>query len=372
MISPLERLTKILRNAICIAGLLTFAACSAGEEEAPEERLVVWHKVGSSAGADNAVWLPGRLQAANRSQLSFEVPGVVSSVRAQIGDRVGRGEVLAVLDSRAFQLETTRANAQLAETNARLQVAEKDAVRQGRLLKAGAASQSRYERAVAERSGLRAVAKAQKAQIGIASKSLSDTRMRAPFSGRIARRAIEPSQQVGAGQIVFEIDGIGQTEAVFSATASQRQRLSIGGTVQLRAGRSTEETTTARISKISGRGNASGLYEVIAVLDGAPPAFSPGATVDIAIAADSEATENITIPITALIPVDDNQAQVFVINPKTDKISLRKISIARLAEDRAIIRSGLKRGTLIVERGVAFLSDGQTVARLGNGAQRFE
>lgn len=366
-------MSKVLRHLACTVGLVVaLAACSAGNDEAAEPRAVAWHEVGGQTDENGEIWLPGSLQAANRSELSFEVPGIVASVRAEIGDPVQRGEVLATLDGRTYQLETARAEARLAETTARLRAAEQDAQRQAELLEAGAASESRYETAVAERSGLREIARAQRAEIGIARESLSDTNLRAPFSGRIARRAIEPGQQVGSGQVVFEIDGTGGVEATFSVTANQRQRLTVGTPVRVRGGRAGEAVIAARISEISGRGNASGLFEVTATLDGAPASFSPGSTVDIALPASGGGATGTAIPITALIPMSSNRARVFVIDPETGEIAARDIVIARLAGDDAIVRAGLSRGDLIVARGVAFLSEGQRVSRLGDGPQRFE
>ena len=43
--------------------------------------------------------ISGLIRAVNRSQLAFEVAGNVASVKAKVGDRVKKGQVLAVLES---------------------------------------------------------------------------------------------------------------------------------------------------------------------------------------------------------------------------------------------------------------------------------
>ena len=146
----------------------------------------------------------------------------------------------------------------------------------------------------------------------------------------------------------------------------------IGTEVQIRVGRNSDEVTTARVTKVSGRGNSSGQYEVIAVLNRATSSFAPGATIDLAVPADEDTSDDMSVPVTAITPVGENRGHVFVIDPESGQISVQEVSIIRLVGEFAVIEGDISDGTTIVSRGVAFLSEGQRVSRLGVGPQRFE
>ena len=149
----------------------------------------------------------------------------ITAVNADIGDRVGRGSVLASLSATTYRYQLSEAEAQLAETRAQLAQARLDAARQERLYEEGAASETRLETARAQAGSLASLADARSAQIDVAREALSDTSVRAPFSGRIARRLVEPGTQVSPGQPILELDGE-RLEAVFvSAREPARRRL---------------------------------------------------------------------------------------------------------------------------------------------------
>ena len=116
------------------------AGCSETEKP-PEPRPVAWVEVGASeTTSDDQVTFPARVRAEQRrdeddgavhqyvhapeglpgASLSFEVGGTLTSVRAEIGDRVGRGAVVATLDSATYRFNAASADAQVVETRARL------------------------------------------------------------------------------------------------------------------------------------------------------------------------------------------------------------------------------------------------------------
>lgn len=55
----------------------------------------------------------GVVEAADRSSIGFEVSGNVSEVRVDVGDRISKGQVLAVLDQHTFHINVKAAEAEL-------------------------------------------------------------------------------------------------------------------------------------------------------------------------------------------------------------------------------------------------------------------
>ncbi len=70
---------------------------------------------------------PGRLNAINEADLSFQVSGVVSSVVAKPGDIVQQGQPLARLDSRDLELNLAATQASLKQAQAKLEAVKTNA-----------------------------------------------------------------------------------------------------------------------------------------------------------------------------------------------------------------------------------------------------
>ena len=62
----------------------------------------------------------GVVEAADSSSVSFEVPGNVREVNVDVGERISKGQVLAVLDERTFQLNVKAAQADVGRAEVEL------------------------------------------------------------------------------------------------------------------------------------------------------------------------------------------------------------------------------------------------------------
>jgi multidrug efflux pump subunit AcrA (membrane-fusion protein) len=62
----------------------------------------------------------GVVEAADSSSISFEVAGNVREVRVDVGDRINKGQVLAVLDKRTYNLNVKAAEAEVGRAKVKL------------------------------------------------------------------------------------------------------------------------------------------------------------------------------------------------------------------------------------------------------------
>jgi RND family efflux transporter MFP subunit len=351
-------------------------ACSANDDVQPDRKPVAWIEVGAEMdGAAESGTLPGRIQAADRAVLSFEVGGTISRMDADIGESVGRGAVLAALDNADYRLQVAQASATLAETDARLKRARLDEERQESLFERGAASESRLEQARSEANSLASIASANRAQLGLAREALSDSSLRAPFGGRIARRLVEPGTQVSPGQPVYEIDGT-RLEVAFSVNARQRERLDVGDTVTATLDDASGARSAATVTEISSRASGPGAFEVVARMAAADPQIRSGQVVDVSLPSgngrDADAGgEQLFVPLTAIVPEGDNRGSVWRIEEETGAIESVPVILGSATEGVVEVVDGIEKGDMIVSRGAAFLSEDQLVERIGAGARRY-
>jgi len=186
----------------------------------------------------------GRLISLNSGDVAARVAGPIESVTVRVGDRVIKGQVVAVLDSETFKADRDLAQSELEEAQAEhktwvaeLELAKMDLRRQQGLRKSTAFSQARFEDA--ETKVTVAAAKVARALANVAIKNaalkrkvldVSYAEVRAPFDGVVVRRHADVGTFVDRGENVVSV--IGDTNLEIEAEVPS-QRLS-----GLEAGRS--------------------------------------------------------------------------------------------------------------------------------------
>src|SRR5690606_1199774 len=135
LIKPETRMEIRLRRATAIllvaAGVAVLAGCNrdAPPVEGPRPVLVVHPRAADAAVAAFA----GEVRAREESPLAFRVGGKLVERRAEVGDHVRAGDILAVLDGSDLQAQARAAQAQWAAASAELGRASADRARYAQL-----------------------------------------------------------------------------------------------------------------------------------------------------------------------------------------------------------------------------------------------
>jgi RND family efflux transporter MFP subunit len=140
--------------------------------------------------------LTGTLHASESSDVAADATGRVVRTSSERGQAVRRGELVAVLDSRAAAFAATAAEAQSRVAQSQLEQARRDCTRVKHLLETGAISQAEYDRQTAQCVSQEWSATAAEAQGKSATKLLGDTFIRAPFDGVVGERYVNVGQYV--------------------------------------------------------------------------------------------------------------------------------------------------------------------------------
>jgi RND family efflux transporter MFP subunit len=169
----------------------------------------------------------GQILTRRRSSLAAEEAGLVAVLDLEAGDLVERGQIVAQLDPTYVEIDLTRARAQvalaeafIAQRRAELDQSQRDLERLLQLDARGSASESELDdgrtRVAADRATL-AQAEADlaiaRADVASAEARLEDMTIRAPFSGRVVRKATEVGQWASRGDPIVEIVSVRSLEA---------------------------------------------------------------------------------------------------------------------------------------------------------------
>ena len=114
------RLMGTLFIGLVVGCAVMLAACGRKEEGSTVERIrAIKTFTVKESEAGRIRKFSGVVEAADKSSISFEVSGNVQEVRVNVGDKVKKGQVLAVLDTRTYKLNVEAAEADLGNANVR-------------------------------------------------------------------------------------------------------------------------------------------------------------------------------------------------------------------------------------------------------------
>jgi RND family efflux transporter MFP subunit len=141
---------------------------------------------------------PGRIEAVNSVEVRARVTGYLEKVNFKEGEDVKQGDVLFEIDPRPYQADFDRAEANFVQAQAHLSRLETDYQRALELLPGRRISREEFDRIAGDRREASAALGVAKANRDLSSLNLSFTKVRAPLTGRISRRYIDPGNLVKA------------------------------------------------------------------------------------------------------------------------------------------------------------------------------
>ena len=217
-------LLRLVPVAVVLAGGL--GGCSSEPQPAAAAPEVV-HNVSvlpvQRADVPDLLEAVGTVRAAQTSQLASQMAGSIVEIRVHEGDRVRRGQVLAVVDDAQPRAALDQAAAaenaagqELAASDSDLALAQSTLQRYQNLYDKKSVSpqefdevKARYQAAVAHRDRTRAGQAQAKAALAQAHTSFSYTRIVAPFDGVITEKKADPGTLASPGIPIFVIEGMG-------------------------------------------------------------------------------------------------------------------------------------------------------------------
>lgn len=296
---------------------------------------------------------PGKTKSSEEVNVAFRVSGPIQRVMVQEGQLVSKGQLIAQMDPRDYEV-------QLAATQAEYEQIKADAERVMALYKEEGTTASNYDRA---RYGLQQITE----KLAHHKHQLEDTRLYAPISGYIQSKMHESGETVSAGMPVVSMFNAGDVEIEVFVPASdyarQNDLLSATCSFEVTPGK----VYPLEIVRVSKEANASQLYAARLRIKGDYDRrkITPGmSTMVYASYHAPNEVDGVTIPTTA-IDRKDGQTSVFVLDTNTSTVKRRAVEVGRIDLDGNIqVLKGLKPNETVVCAGVRYLTDGQQVKEM--------
>ena len=376
MKSPQTSIRKIKGRFTLVVMICTFlSACSS--EPPPSEEIVRPIKaiqIGS-AGEISGKKFPGVARPTQELDLSFRVGGTLNKIMVKIGQEVRIGDVIAILDSRDFEVAVANAKAGLANAKAALTNAKVEYDRYARIQQsdAGAVSQSAVEQRKATYDQAKATYDSAQAALNAENDKLSYATMKAPFDGVIVQRYVENYQDVAANSAAFRLVDMAKIEMDINIPENLIANLPFVQNPRVSFETFPGIAIPATIKEVSSEASqTTRTYKVRLIME--PPAgidILPGmsghATADV-IRPGEEDNLQIFIPLSAVLSSSDSKTTyVWQYNPESQFVNKTIVEKGNLTNQGLVVTKGLKAGDWIATAGVHFLSEGQKVRLTGNG-----
>lgn len=283
--------------------------------------------------------------------------GMVSRVLVDAGDWVRAGQTLATVDPAVQAATTAQMQAQIQSALANAKLAQSNLDRAQALVGRGFISKADIDSRTAARDAANAAVRLAQAQYREQSARLGRLDIRAPASGLVLARNVEPGQIVSSGSsALFQIAMDGTLEMQAKLAEQDIAGLHVGMPVQVvpvGAGR-TFTGTIWQIAPLIDSVSRQGTVRVQLAYD---PALRPGgfATADFS----SQHTQAPVLPESAVLS-DDQGNYVYIID-KDDKVQRQPVKIGDVSDAGIAVLSGLKGNERVVYSAGAFLNVGEKV-----------
>ncbi|MBX3531327.1 MAG: efflux RND transporter periplasmic adaptor subunit [Rhizobiaceae bacterium] len=306
------------------------------------------------------VRVSGSLSPSRQAALTAQVGGRVESISVRPGETVSEGQVIAELDTASTRTQIAQQEAAIAATQAQLDLALRQLESTKALAEKGLASPSALESAQSNVTALQANLAAQQAQLAGIRLSLEYATIRAPISGIVSARNVDPGQTVGAGTTVATIVDLSEMDARVLAPLSAAAALAVGQTAELSvegiAGR-TFEAEISRINPVAVEGTRS--IPIYLSLDNADSALRGGMFVSGSVIL-TQKEGAIAVPAGALRKDGDGD---YVLAVRDNRLARLPVTPGKTWNNGRLIEvTGLAGGETIVAAPLPELAAGMAVA----------
>ncbi|MFH1873193.1 MAG: efflux RND transporter periplasmic adaptor subunit [Pseudomonadota bacterium] len=348
-----------MNKFVTLAVLALFlAACSEAPPPPAAPKLVRTLKVGAGDPATDGAQrsYSGEVRARIETTLGFRVAGKIVERRAELGQAVKAGQVLARLDPTDAGLQVTQAEAQRA-------LAAADVARYRDLKAKNYISASALD-------ARETAFKAAEAQAQLAKNQASYTTLVADRSGVIGQVLAEPGQVVSVGQAVFRLAPDGEREIAIALPENEVISFKLGQAAEVTfwAG-ATGKVLTGRVREISPVADpVTRTYAARVSLKDADPLLPLGMSATVRFPSGAPGAANLIVPLTAIFQ-QGKQPAVWKVGAD-GTVSLQAVTVSAYTDAGAVVSGGLAGGEQIVAAGVNLLTAGEKVRVAAQASSR--
>lgn len=291
----------------------------------------------------SVIEVPGSLLPFEETEIRPEISGRIVQLNVKEGAPVSKGVLLVKLFDADLQ-------AQLRKLQVQLQIAEKTAERQKKLLEIGGISQQEYDLSELQINNL-------KADIELVKVSISKTEIRAPFYGRIGLKNISMGAYISPSNIITTISQVNKLKLQFTVPEKYGSIIQRGQDVQFFLDGSTKTYKASVIATESSIEENTRSMDVRSVVNAVDKFLVPGSFAKVRMILGRQ-EDALMIPTQSVIP-QGRKKQVIIY--KSGKAMFTDITTGIRDSANIQVLSGVNNNDTVITTGLLFLRPGSDI-----------
>ncbi len=353
-----------------LVGVILTACTQPEPPRAPPRPVVVSAPQPLHGPADEQA-LPGAIHARVEADLAFRIAGKIAERRVDMGARVERGSVLAVLDPEDARLNLAAARARVAAAAADLALAQAEERRYRELRERQFVGRSELDQRVNSTKLAAARVQQARAEYDLAANQSGYTDLRADAAGVITQVLAEPGNVVTAGQPVVRFAADGEREVHVSVPEGRLAALRDAPRLEIRLLSQPQKTYVGRVRDVDPQADAATRTHLahVTLLD-ADEHVQLGATATVMITADP-GERRFRVPSTALGKLNGKGAVVWRVigEGREQTVEAVAVDVLRYLDGEALVTGDLGTQDRLVTAGVHLLVAGMQVEAIDRAAK---
>ena len=351
---------------IVIVTTILLGGCLGDEKERTAEapvRPVLFEEVRSFADS-GARAFSGVARSASEARMSFKVAGTITKMPVKVGDSLNKGQLIAAIDPRDFELKVNEANAGLNTTQSRLRAAKSNYARVLRLYEHRNASKSDLDNARTAFEEANAGVSAVSQQLTLAKRQLSYTQIYSPAKCKVAATLAQKNENIAAGQPLtllncgndIEVEIAVPEQFINSISQSSSAKVNFASIPNVSFDAIITEIGVASTGRLTTFPVTLGLDNNGQILSGM------AATVFVELDSEIESKQIFVSP--NIVQEDQHGRFVYVVKPADGeryKVEKRMVTIGEIHSRGLSVTSGLQEGDKVVSAGIRHMRDGLIV-----------
>ncbi len=357
--------SRFLTGALTALALALLSACGKGDAGAAARSrpapLVIVQKV-ELRDVPVEVHAPVDLKPLEQADVGSKVLGYIDAVFVDRGDRVKKGQLVALVRPSDLPDQLAAARGSLAQVSSSAALARTNFERAEKLAPTGVVSQQELQQSSAALASAEAAQSAAKSQIAALATRLGETRIESPIEGVVSQRRLDPGALVGppGGGAIVTVARIDRLRVFITINERDAARMAVGKEAHVELDAMPGKSYTGTVVRVA-------------------PAFDPVTrTLDAEVQLPNDAGELRAgmygrasvrvelhphvpvVPVNAIL-ISEAQKYVFVVNGT--KVSRRPVQIGADFSDGQLfeITQGVTAGEEVVTAGADAIGDGATV-----------
>lgn len=291
----------------------------------------------------------GRVEAGQRTEVGFDISGVITSVLKSEGDTFLKGDTLATLDTERLTAKMKELDAGIRRASAAKKLAKSSLLRAQSLKASRNISEQALDEALQKKNSAEAEYELVVAQQASVDVELKKAKLTAPFDGIVIDRMTDEGRATNPGAPVLLLEELGKTVVRVGLPLKQARKLLVGNILKVELDGHNFNAVVERINLALSTSRVSEIY--LLPQDYKDQALISGELVNVVLANSFILDQGVWLPLSALTEYGRGLWSVYLAKPddKTDTAAIVErtiVEVVQIQGEFAQVKGGVSKETV--------------------------